>query len=276
MKNPVAKFLLVVLALYSSCASASLAEKTCSKLAKAGKPSPSDERPYLCKLPAKVRRNIPDCYWWSPDQYRKWLQRFPAVPSATINLGTTAEESHKLANALVLDPKACRFFSLLSPSVQKGDVSTKDGRTFLVADPADFLAQCDQFAQAIAAKTKPACSVVEFAGHSTQSVGLDSIFGIDLQDGQLKDFPSQAGLEAIGKCLRSISVAKAPVFFSTCGGDRVATGKGGGKVHYWPGKKRAQEQLRKYFQLPIISGVGLVSGTDDGGVRCDQGWFQTP
>lgn len=232
-----------------------------------------DERPYFCSLPDRVKMNIPEVHWWPSERYQKWLRALPRDPAATLNLGKDARESHLKANAYVLAADACHFFSSISPSVQKNASYLKDPRTKIVLDAQDLLARCRDFGDAFAKDKQPLCSAIEFAGHATQSVGLDTVFGIDEKDGREVLTPSRNGLKEIGDCLRSISRPGAVVLFSTCGGDKEV-GKDGalGPAHFWPGKESAQRELSKLMQMPIVSGIGFVDGTPEGGVTCDEGW----
>ena len=185
-----------------------------------------------------------------------------------MNFGKNPKESHRLANVLVLDPRACHFFSSISPSVQRKAVDLKDPRTKIVLDDADLLEKCREFATELKRTKAPLCSTIEFAGHSTQSVGLDTVFGIDRKNGVDVVTPSKERIRELGQCLREISDRKAAVFFSTCGGDKEVSGS----THYWPEKEPAQKRLAVLLQMPVISGIGFVDGTPEGGVTCDEGW----
>lgn len=229
-----------------------------------------DETPYLCELPHRVKENIPEVYWWADEKYQKWLAELPAKGQAPANFGKSHLDSHEKVNRLVLSPKACHFYSSISPSVQK-KVVAQDSRTRIVLDHHDLLAQCRVLARKIKNRKIPPCSTIELAGHSTQSIGLDTVFGIDEVKGNQVFIPSAKTIDEIGSCFRAIAAKGAHVVFSTCGGDKdVAGGK-----RFWPGKLRAQSRLREMIQLPIISGVGIVEGTKEGGVACDDGWHVT-
>jgi len=248
----------------------SLMEKTCAEVTRPGYVvQANDELPYLCALPERVKKNVPEVYWLPSDQYQTWLKRFPKKPSAQLNFGKDLKESHRKVNELVLHQHACHFYSSISPSVQAKVVTKTTPRTKIVLDFADLMDECEAFKRAAGHK----CSVIEFAGHSTQSVGLDTVFGIDEQKGAHRLVtPSKEKLSDLGRCLREISEKNAVVVFSTCGGDAELATK---KLRYWPGKAAAQRDLAALFGMPIVSGIGSVGGTDEGGAACDQGWHLT-
>lgn len=231
-----------------------------------------DERPYLCQLPERIKQNVPDLYWWSPEKYLTWLRTFSLKSTAPLNLGKDLKESHKLANAYVLDPNACHIYSSISPSVQKNAPYLKEKRTWIAIDAPDLLQKCEAIGKTFAENRSPLCSAVELAGHSTQSIGLDTVFGIDQREGKIFITPSAEYLKQLGHCLRKISVPGAPVFFSTCGGDKEVTKSGVGPTHFWPAKAKHQKELAALFRMPVISGIGFVDGTPEGGVTCDDGW----
>lgn len=242
-------------------------EKTCAEVRKPGYVvKENDELPYLCALPERVKRNVPEAYWWPHEKYQKWLKGMPRETSAKLNFGKDLKESHRKVNELVLHPKGCHFYSSISPSVQAKAVTKDTPRTKIVLDFDDLMDQCRAF------RGGEKCKVVEFAGHSTQSVGVDTLFGIDEVAGKRVMTPSKEKLKALGACLREISEKGAMVVFSTCGGDAEHETK---QVRYWPGKEAAQRELAGLLGMPILSGIGLVDGTDEGGAVCEQGWHLT-
>lgn len=237
----------------------------------------SDEKgelQYLCALPERVKRNVPEVYWMEPTEYQKWLSGQSEKPTASCNFGKNEKEGDQTVNRMVLEPNGCHFYSSISPSVQKNKISREDPRTKIVWDFDDLMSQCRTIATAIESG-QPRCHVIEFAGHATQSVGLDTIFGV--QSGKRLEYsPSENALQRLGRCLRRIADKKAYVVFSVCGGDRVATRpEGSGVSHYWPGKSVAQQRLTAIFELPILSGIGFVDGTPEGGVTAEGGWHLT-
>lgn len=254
-----------------------LIQTACTRLERAGGWIEDEgELHYFCALGEGTRQQIPDAYWLAPDPYQEWLARFPSRPQSLANLAPTFKQGHQKANELVLHPEACRFYSIISPSVQKGSMDPHDPRTAIVSSTGELLESCQRLRQK-QTRGEPLCSTIEFAGHSTQSVGLDLIFGIHRTRNQTTYFPSKEALLEVGACLRSISRIDAPVFFSTCGGDlaRDRDGKPTGTTHFWPLKSRAQRELSQLLQMTVISGVGHVSGTEEGGVRSDWGWHFT-
>ncbi len=235
--------------------------------------SVAEELEYFCRLPERVQRNLPEGYWYSPLQYRAWLKALPTRPAARANFGKSIKEGDEIVNRLVLEREACHFYSSISPSVQAGKVDLADPRTFVVLDAPDLLAKCEQLDTYLGQQKLPRCSVVEFAGHSIQAASLDTVFGVE---GGLHAYPSSRWLGQLGACLRRISEPRAYAVFSTCGGDTELLADGSyGRAHYWPGKARAQKKLSHLFQMPILSGVGSVSGTTDGGVSSPEGWHLT-
>jgi hypothetical protein len=249
------------------------ARRTCASSERQKYPEEmKDELRYLCALPDRVKQNVPEVYWLGPAEYQKWLEGQSDKPAAPANFGVTREEGDREVNRMVLQPGACHFYSSISPSVQHNKVNGRDPRTRVVSDLDDLLESCRSLALSIEKGAQSKCSVVEFAGHSTQAIGLDTVFS--LHGG--KPLPSQAGLEKLGKCLRRIAEPKAYVVFSVCGGDRLAgLPKHLGATHYWPGKSVAQKELTQIFRLPILSGVGFVDGTPEGGVTSEKGWYLT-
>ncbi len=268
--------LALIIALFLLCGDAVRANNESNFCTKAREPGfqteADDERPYLCQLPQRIKKNVPELYWWSPEKYVAWLKTFSLKPTATLNLGNDLKESHRLANAYVLDPNACHIYSSISPSVQKNAPYLKNKRTWITLDSQDLLLKCEEIGQTLAKNGEPLCSVIELAGHSTQSIGLDTVFGIDERKGKKVITPSKDYLKSLGKCLKTISSYQAPVFFSTCGGDIEVVSPGLGPTHYWPGKEKRQQELADLFQMPVISGIGFVDGTPEGGVTCDNGW----
>jgi len=254
-------------------ASSKLMKDACAKASQPGfSTGAGDELPYFCALPERVKKKVPEVYWWPQERYQTWLVSLHPKP-ASLNFGKDPKDSHQKANAMILDPKACHFFSSISPSVQRKAVDLKDPRTKIVLDDDDLLAQCQGLSKEFKRSGAPLCSVIEFAGHSTQSVGLDTVLGIDEQQGKKIVIPSPKRVREIGQCLRNISAKGAAVFFSTCGGD-LAYSKDGGprQTYFWPGKEAAQKELTQLLKMPVISGIGFVDGTPEGGVTCDEGW----
>lgn len=262
--------LLLALALLAHAAPREEIQKLCTSPALKSYPEEiGRETQYLCRLPDRVRSNVPEVYWLPPVAYQAWLKALPTTPSAPMNFKATAKQSDAAVDKMVLDPKACHFFSSISPSVQKQKVDLKDPRTHVVLDAEDLLARCRAFSKR---KGDP-CSVVEFAGHSTQAASLDTVFGVEEKRGVLAPYPSAGYLKDLGKCLRDISQPGAHVVFSTCGGDLEVRADGSyGPTHYWPGKEKAQKELASLLGMPVLSGVGFVDGTPAGGVTCEQGW----
>lgn len=253
-----------------------LAQKVCASSERETYPKAHrEELRYLCALPPERQRLVPELYWYSPSQYRSWLKGQSEKATAPANYGPTLTEGDQQVNRLVLQPNHCSFYSTISPSVQRGAVAPSP-RTKVVGEFADLLKQCRALHSYLRREKAPRCSVVEFAGHSTQSIGLDTVFGIDIRDGRAQVSPSPRDLKKLAACLKKISEDGAPVVFSVCGGDQVIEADGSaGKIHYWPEKQAAQDQLAQVFQRPILSGVGYVDGTPEGGVTSPEGWYHS-
>lgn len=228
---------------------------------------------FYCALPEGTKHLLPDTYWLKPDDYEQsFLLKQPKVSQAPRNMGNNGEDDARVSQSLN-NPNACQFYSLISPSVQSGRVSEK-ARLSLVAGPEDLLAKCESFADKIHSGKMKHCSVIEMAGHSTQSVGLDTVIGIDYSQDKKQVYPDSLLMNKISKCFKEILERNGGIIFSSCGGEKAADGA----YRYWKNKAEAQQELSNILQLPIISGIGPVhfaSKYGANGTEAVGGWTST-
>jgi hypothetical protein len=229
------------------------------------------EQEYLRALPKRVLKNLPELYLWDMATYQKWL-RNQSLVGAEDNFAKSSPDRDALVSRLVTEKHSCHFYSMISPSVQSNGVE-KSFRNRIVSDFEDLISQCHQLRAGIQKKRLAKCSSIEFAGHSTVGTGLDTVFGIDFRKGTEAIFPKEGSLKELGKCLRSISAKGAKVVMSVCGGETSQNPDGSwGQRFHWPGKEKSQRKLVSLLQMPVLSGVGPVVGTSDGGVWSPNGW----
>lgn len=251
-----------------------LAVKACNEL-QDNKGEWDKELHYLCSLPHEVKQNIPEVYWLNRPTYKAWVKTLPTTP-APHNLELSVEESQQWINQQIQHPQACHFFSPISPSVQKGWVDSSRDRTRVVTNAQTLLDECRSLAKEMKRTGALPCKTIEFAGHSTQAVGIDAVFGLAFRGEKKHYFPSKPAIEAIGECLREISSNDAVIVFSTCGGEEADPEAPNSRTfHYWPGKESAQKELAILFERPILSGIGYVQGAPDGSVYCEAGWHHS-
>ncbi len=230
-----------------------------------------EEQRYLRALPQQVLKNLPEHYFWDADAYQNWLRNQSPL-GAKDNFAAHFPGRDEFVSGLVMDTNSCHFYSMISPSVQSDRV-VRGFRNRIVSDFGDLLAQCDQLRVGIREKRLSKCSSIEFAGHSTQSTGLDTVFGIDLSRGQETILPSEGSVRELGKCLRSVSARDAKVVMSVCGGETSKNPDGTwGRKFHWAGKEESQRKLAALLKMPVLAGVGPVFGTSNGGVASPDGW----
>lgn len=280
----------------------------------AAEPEQDPELAYVYQLAPGIRDSLPGVWWVDNATYNNWLRALPKEPTAPRTLfgrvysqGYDQEFVSKYINDQAED--SCHFYSAISPSVKSGRVEQDiENRTLIVRSQKDFLYKCKLLKRNIG---DDKCTAVEFAGHSTQSVGLDTIFGIDrgfrkgkgvygesFKDQNSEDaeqtknevgdevvyIPSKKGLEEIGECLRDIIMPARDahgkdidpvIVISSCGGDIISE-KGApddGKRVFWRAKKEATDELAKIFKLRVLTGRGPVTGWHEGGSYSVRGWY---
>lgn len=214
----------------------------------------------LFALVAVAGDKDPKSFPWhlSPSEYLSYLKELPTSPTSPDNI-TEAEVNQHLGKRTV-----CRFYATHSPSVVNGMVKIQK-RVRVVSDAEDLLSECRKLKE----RNGPhRCTAIELAGHSTQSVGLDAIIGIDHQSRNPAPREEKM-LRAIAACFHDIATPTAPVIFSTCGGDRDDDGA----VRFWVKKKEAQEELAEILQRPVISGRGPVCGRGLKEAQSPEGWY---
>ncbi|MBC7371420.1 MAG: hypothetical protein H7326_07645 [Bdellovibrionaceae bacterium] len=223
--------------------------------------SEKEEIQILCRLPARTQLRLPNQYWYRHSDYQKFIRSHPLTPQAIAMSDLDDARVSRILN----HPKACQFYSMISPSVQSGRVVVRE-RVRIVMDAEDLLLQCQNFASSIRNGGVAACGVIELAGHSTQAVGLDGVLDFEVQN---KDI-----LKQLGSCFRKIVLPNGGVVTSTCGGERDSDGI----LHYWRGKAPAQQGLSDILGLPIISGIGPVRFASEfgaNGAAAVGGWTLT-
>lgn len=229
---------------------------------------------YYCSLPASTQAEIPSHYWLSLNDYEtQFLNKTPTTPQAPRNVATDKQDDNAVVSAFLNDPNICQFYSIISPSVQSKRVSATD-RLDIISTPQDLLNKCELFHTKIKNNETTKCSSIEFAGHSTQSIGLDAVIGISYQDNKKTMFPDKSLLSKVGHCLKKIMEPKGKIIFSTCGGEQATDGK----YHFWPKKQQAQQELSNLFGLTIISGIGPVHFSSEyghNGSESNDGWTIT-
>lgn len=228
---------------------------------------------FYCRLPEDTKNSLPKIYWLKPDVYEKtFLLKQPKVTQASRNMGHNGEDDKRVSDTLN-NPNVCQFYSLISPSVQSGRVSEKP-RLALVGGPQDLLQKCEFMSEQIQSGKMERCHVIEMAGHSTQSVGLDTVIGVDYSHGKKQIYPDSVLMAKISQCFKKILEKDGGIIFSSCGGEKATDGV----YRYWPKKAEAQQELSNILQLPITSGIGPVHFASQYGVNGSEavgGWTTT-
>ena len=228
---------------------------------------------FYCNLPLKTRNILPSVYWLRSREYQKnFLLKQPTTPQAARSLNQ-GKRGDVYVSQILNSPQACQFYSSISPSVQSDRVA-QGPRLMIVQDAEDLLKKCENLNSLITEGKVSRCSVIELAGHSTESVGLDTIIGIDYALGEKRIHPEPWLMGEISRCFKKVLVENGGIVASTCGGEKADDGK----YHYWKSKSAAQQELSNLLELPIISGIGPVrfaSQYGPNGVEAVSGWTLT-
>lgn len=231
--------------------------------------SDREEISEYCAYTKIVRDNLPNVYWLPSRYYQKFLNNLPIEKQASNNLFTEMNADAEMSR--ILDKaEACHFYSSISNSVLGGYVAESE-RTKIITDIHDLILECTEMRNKILNGDFKSCSVIEFAGHSTQAIGLDTVFGVDYNFGSKKVFPNQNDINKVAECVQSIAAPQAWITMSTCGGERNENGI----YHYWKNKEKAQQDFANLMKLPIVSGIGPVRAASkygENGVESPHGW----
>lgn len=269
----ISKFASCILFVFSSTLSATehVASAACRSLD--GSFYSDEDREELgeyCAYPLVVRNNLPNIYWLPHPHYQSFLNSLPDQAQAPRNFSAQGGNDDAEVSRWLDERSACHFYSSISNSVISGYVNESD-RTKIVTDLSHFLSVCTDMRAKIDAGEMQPCSTLEIAGHSTQAIGLDTVFGIDYNFKRRNVFPSEWEMGVLSMCLKNISTPNTVIVMSTCGAERNDQGE----YHYWRHKESAQQEWSNFMGRAVLSGIGPVRGTDDygeNGVESPQGW----
>lgn len=235
--------------------------------------SEKEDISFYCALPEKTQNILPSVYWLRAREYQKtFLLKQPTTPQASRNL-PQGQRGDRHVSQILNNPQSCQFYSSISPSVQSKRVA-QGPRLMIVQDAEDLLKKCENFKTLINDGKISRCSVIELAGHSTESVGLDTVIGVDYALGEKRIHPEPWLMGEISRCFKQILIENGGIVASTCGGEKADDGK----YHYWKSKSLAQQELSNLLEIPIISGIGPVrfaSQYGPNGAEAVSGWTLT-